>query len=303
MKKESSDQDVLRCFLAAISDVSIDALKQIVSSLGATLIRPYDINPGAETSSSIRQTIRNSDCAVVILTTSHPVVFYELGLCKGLGKPTLVISDKETDLPFFAAETHYLRTALTDNPVLRSGLTGFLQEVRERKRMRRPQRHYPENNARRIHGLSYDLPSFDALRASSSGQDVEGVVEAMFKKLRLTYESSRATPSVRRVDFAIWLDKLSPTIGNPLLVEVKSGDITKEGLRKARESLKRYAKESNSRICLLLYLDRNGKRYNQSDYSAPLIIEYDLQDFASDLSRTPLDALILSIRNRIAHRS
>lgn len=303
MKQQPHDQDVVRCFLAATSDVQIDALKHIIASLNATLLSPYDIEAGSEIASSIRQQIRGSDCAIIVITKPNPVIFYELGLCKGMGKRTLVISESDADMPLFASETHHLRTLLSDNPILRSGLAGFLQEVRERKKTRRAKRHYPENYARRIRELRHDLPSFNALRASASGQEVEQAVESIFKKLRLTYETSRTTPSVGRVDFALWLDKLSPSLGNPLLVEVKSGDITKERLREARERLSRYAMESNSKACLLLYLDKKGRRYIQHEYGWPLVIEYDLEDFISALARTPLDALILATRNRIAHGS
>ena len=65
------------------------------------------------------------------------------------------------------------------------------------------------------------------------------------------------------VDMALWLDEVESSLGNPLLVEVKLGRLTESKIAQAEDQLRSYIVKTHARAGLLVYLDRQGHRFDQ----------------------------------------
>jgi hypothetical protein len=102
-------------------------------------------------------------------------------------------------------------------------------------------------------------------------------------------------------DIALWVDSLESSLGNPILVEIKIDHLTEKTLELAELQLEKLIRSTNARVGLLVYGDRDGRRFGSSKLLSPLIIRFEYRDFISKLSKCPLDLIILSERDRMAH--
>ncbi|MEH7148814.1 hypothetical protein, partial [Priestia megaterium] len=107
------------------------------------------------------------------------------------------------------------------------------------------------------------------------------------------------------VDFVLWLDELDEVnqlFGNILLIEMKIGSLTKEVIDAGERQLQQYLENTNNKVGLLLYFDREGKRFKLGGSLNPLIIRMDIEDFIFEVNKKKnLVNVILDCRNKIAH--
>jgi GTP cyclohydrolase II len=104
------------------------------------------------------------------------------------------------------------------------------------------------------------------------------------------------------VDMALWIDSLESSLGNPILVEIKMSCLTEDQLKIAEDQLRRYLTTTNSRSGLLLYLDREKKRFRRATLGMPLIIRLDIRDLINELRTKTLSRVLLSERNAMVHQ-
>jgi hypothetical protein len=120
--------------------------------------------------------------------------------------------------------------------------------------------------------------------------------------LNFQFEPNRFTGSGDRgVDYAIWNDNLTFALGNPLLIEIKAGSLTPHIIHTTENRLKHYLAKTNAKSGILLYLDRNGRRFQENYSVDPLILRYDLEDFIEALSKSTFENVVLSKRNEMIH--
>jgi hypothetical protein len=232
-------------------------------------------------------------------------VLYEIGVCEGLGKPSLIIIDKEANLPFYIDNKLSLTANLSDREFLKMTLLGFIDEIRAKrkptKRVTRPtekQFEKYDNDIKEV--LNSLLDQTKRIREDGQGRELEYVIEEIFKTIHLKYADNSRGPDIG-IDFALWNDKLGRIIGNPIIVEAKFGRLSDETFKKAEFQIKKYAESSDARVALLLYLDKTGKRHKFQSSLNPLIIAYDVEDFINDLLESSFESVILTSRNKIAH--
>jgi hypothetical protein len=105
----------------------------------------------------------------------------------------------------------------------------------------------------------------------------------------------------RGVDFVVWSQPLQTSLGNPLLVQVKSGKLSGVTLRGSYNQLHTQVLKLGAVAGLLLYLDANGRRFDDREYRSPVVLGFDLEDFAKDLSHKTFEKVVIERRNRLVH--
>ncbi|HEY4699401.1 MAG TPA: hypothetical protein VIH27_03415, partial [Nitrososphaerales archaeon] len=115
------------------------------------------------------------------------------------------------------------------------------------------------------------------------------------------FESNRFSSQDKGVDFAIWDENLTFTIGNPLFIELKYGSLTFDQIHKAESQLKEYLARTEAKAAILLYLDKNGRRFRENYLVAPLVLRFEFEDFVRALYHNTFEEVILSKRNRMVH--
>ncbi len=315
----------LRCFIAAPYYTKTDFIEKILTDKGVEFSKAYDspvVNYSIE--KQIKNKIKKSDFVIAIVSKNNIEVFYEIGLAEGLGKPLFIINDKKSEIPACLQNHLHLKTTLKINQSLIISVSKFADEARrtkDRSSAHAEKRrnfalydeqityHYPRSVTTvktKHYGLDRDtakkyLNEISLLRTKGSGLQLEKIVEEVLKKLNLQIVQNQYGLHEKRVDFAIWCDDLHFIIGNPIFVEVKYGKLNQENIDTAETQLVNIIQKSDAKAGLLLYLDRDNKRFAKEYFTYPLIRRFDIQDFINDLSKYSFQEIIRDVRNRIMH--
>jgi hypothetical protein len=260
----------------------------------------YDFQPGEPLHDLLQKKIKESDFAVIVATEINANVFYEMGICEGLGKPLFIIVGKEMKAPYFVDKHVHLNTDLRNADLLKISLSKFLERLRSGKSKPRRSKSIAAN--RTLNSLDDYLSTIRRMRQEGSALEVDKLADEIFKRLNFQFEPNRFTGSGDRgVDYAIWNDNLTFALGNPLLIEIKAGSLTPHIIHTTENRLKHYLAKTNAKSGILLYLDRNGRRFQENYSVDPLILRYDLEDFIEALSKSTFENVVLSKRNEMIH--
>lgn len=106
------------------------AYRDILHKYGMSVVRADDMF-GQNIIEDIWKGINSSEIAIVDTTGRNPNVFYELGICHTIGKPTIMTTQDVADIPF---DVRYLRHIVYENSFsglkkLTAGLEGALKEI------------------------------------------------------------------------------------------------------------------------------------------------------------------------------
>jgi hypothetical protein len=105
-----------------------------VENAGLTCIRADEVFSKAQVTHEIWKQIRSSRLVLAELTGKNPNVLYELGLAHAIGKPSIIITRNQDDVPFDLRALRYLYYN-TDDPFwgesLRQQLTQMCRKVIE----------------------------------------------------------------------------------------------------------------------------------------------------------------------------
>lgn len=295
----------LNCFLSASNDTDLSSIKSVLAENDIDIFDLYDFSIGSSIQQILKRKLRQADFAVFVVTKDSKNVLYEIGVCEGLGKQSLIIIDKDANLPFYLENKLSLTANLNDRDFLKMTLHGFIDEMKSK---RRPPQKPRTEDGKEIEIYSSDIKAVLSslleqtkdIRENGQGRELEYIVEEIFKTIHLKYADNSRGPDMG-VDFALWSNKLGRILGNPIIVEVKFGRLGLDIFKKAETQIQRYAEKSEAKVALLLYLDRTGKRFKLSPSLSPLIIAYDIEDFITDILKSSFENVILTSRNKIAH--
>lgn len=297
----------LKCFISASFETETDSIKSVLAENGVEVFDLYDFSIGESIQQILKRKIRQSDFAIFILTEENKNVLYEMGVCEGLGKQHFIFLDKKLTIPFYVTNKLFIHADLNDRNFLKNSIVKILQDVGRSKRSK-SSRIVKEKTSQKEKSYNRDirdnlesyLPEIQRLRENGTGQEIEHIVEDIFKTLKLNYVDN-TTARDKGVDFALWNDELGRIIGNPIIIEVKYGNLSNEIFERTEQQIRNYIEKSDAKVALLLYLDKRNKRHKIKSTLRPLFISYDLEDFTNELINSSFERIILNQRNRIAH--
>ena len=145
------------------------------------------------------------------------------------------------------------------------------------------------------------IVELEQLRQSGYERETERLVEDMFNYIGIMYKESPEIEEGFRPNFSVWLDSLEGIFGNPVIIELKLGNLSEHKLYSAEEKLYSYLLKSNANAGILLYLDRKGRRFLSKRFIHPNIIRMDISDLIRDLNELTLEEILLRERNKILH--
>jgi hypothetical protein len=295
----------LKCFLSATYDTDLSLIKSVLAENDVETFDLYDFSIGSSIQDILKRKLRQSDFAVFVVSKESKNVLYEIGVCEGLGKPSLIIIDKEANLPFYIENKLSLSANLNDKDFLTLTLLGFIDEMKLKRKpirnLKKKEKEADENYNDDIKNILVSLlEQVKRIREDGQGRELEYVVEEIFKTIQIKYADNTRSADAG-IDFALWSNSLGRIVGNPIIVEVKFGRLTIDTFKNAASQIKRYANSSDAKVALLLYLDKGNKRFKIEHSLSPLIIAYDVEDFVNELLHSSFDSVILTSRNKIAH--
>ncbi len=294
----------LNIFISADYHYDISRIRNILESRNIMINKDYDIQIGDSIQRTIKNQIKNADFGLFLITQDSLNSIYEMGICEGLNKEYFVLIDKNLNPPQFLKNRLFIRVDISDFSTVEEGILKIASDIEKRQfksksQKRRPNiksENYPENIKDELRNL---LPLIKNLRTARNNQLLENKVFEIFKSIDLNVIENDRNKD-KGVDFALWNDKLGKLIGNPIIIEVKQGNIATRR-SEIQKQLMDYSRKSDAKVAILLYLDENNKRIQLESSLEPLIFSYDIEDFINALLENPFENILLSERNKIVH--
>ncbi len=91
---------VVMPFTSEFDDVYVLGIRDVAEKIGLVVERADDVEHNENILDFIQEKIRTSDTIVADTTGQNPNVFYEVGYSHAVGKPTIIISRKGSNVPF-----------------------------------------------------------------------------------------------------------------------------------------------------------------------------------------------------------
>ena len=291
-------RELKRCFVSASADLDIKPLLELLKEKGIDAHDAFSISYTGPMQPLLEREINNSDFVIAVLSLKapRPNVYYEIGFARAAKKPIFVIIQDEGLVPALLKDFVYVRAAVNDLQTIDYVLSQFLSK--HKYRTRRPPKTFESPKAK---------PNLKILESDLRGMlrqgmeiDIISLVANLLKSEGVVLSMSHG-PRDTVSDMSLWINSIESTIGNPILVEVKTGILSDSTLERAEQQLRRSIQTTNASAGLLVYADRRGRRFKPSKLRLPLVIRLELRDLVERLSKYPIDYILLSERNRIAH--
>jgi hypothetical protein len=108
-KKYTYDVFVLMPFLSEMKPVYDDHIKETVKTLNLSIARADDFFSHNSIMDEIWSAISFSKILIADCTGKNPNVFYEIGLAHAIGKPVILITQNQDDVPFDLRHRRYIQ--------------------------------------------------------------------------------------------------------------------------------------------------------------------------------------------------
>ena len=244
-------KEISKAFLAAPARIDLNIIKEELQKHGINSITAYDFpSVGLSIADDIEKAIKTSDLFVAVIPEDYsPNVFFELGLAHALKKQLLMIVSPELkEIPSDIVGKMYLRSEPNNRDAIAFALNQLIASQGQRTFRRRT--HQIEG-----HPLG-DLADQYLMKLQVKGDSLRGrELEEIVAEILRASGVSTVTQSGEKdmgVDIAVWSDDLQSIVGNPLLIEVKSGIRTRKDIEKALYQVEKYRTKSGTKWALLL---------------------------------------------------
>jgi hypothetical protein len=270
-----------------------------LADLGVRVIDATSLEPGpTPLAESIQAQISRADIMIGVLSGSNQdrAVLFELGVARGLGKPTVLFAPPRASLP----------SELNGVPVIRldwrrkSGLNLAVQRALDLP-ARRASLKDLSLPARPLGAAVDDYLARLQLIRRTPVQESEAVTKLVADALTAggaVVEVGPRNGADDRPDLVIWHDELESTLGNPILVEIKYK--VSDPLGVARQ-LASYVAAAGTTWGLLLFVDGDASRTIVRKALPPGVLAFAIGDLLVQLRDSSLPNVITQARNRRMH--
>ena len=278
-----------RCFISASFGADTAWLRQALDEKGIRWADQTSVVPGSDWLEIFTREISISDfvCAVIPDERVGNILF-EMGVAYAKGKPILAFVPSSIRLPAAIASMAYIRSDATDTVSLRMGLNAFLEHASATPL--RPIRVSGRRGNVNAPNISDSLAPADLERRT-----VELFEQAGF------IVSAPKSQGDQGVDFAIWVDDLEHSLGNPILVQVKAGKLSQASLDPAAARLRQYVAKTHGRCALLIYWDHANREFSISSIKWPLVLQLSGRALYRFISDGTLSQELVRQRNLAVH--
>ncbi len=296
-----SDCRFKTCFISAPIRTDTSVLRQALQRRGIRWSDAVSVRPSGSILETIESGIAQADfvCVIVPQGPESISVFFEMGLALGKQRPVLAFVEPGVQIPSYFEGFTIARTALQDSEALKLNLDAFLSHAQSKK--------VKSTLSSRSKPKRVDTSwTKEALKSAQlkSGQlrafEFERLVAKLLKESGAQVSVANSLAG-RGADMAVWVDELQPSIGNPLLVEVKSGRLSEGGLHEGEQRLRHYLSHINARMGLLVYWDSEGRRFTPRKREWPLVVRFSVEELISLVEKGQVVQAILRERNQLVH--
>lgn len=289
------------CFISTPVGLNTQPLLLLLRDKGIIAYDTY--TPGHDNIvSSTEEKIKKSDFLIAFLTSNlNNNVLYEIGYARGAKKPIFLIVQSDVSIPSFLMDTVYVRASLEKLDLISMYLDKFLSRKKRQKTYKRKE--IPKSKQSTLYSKSSLEERLQEIIDNGTTEDFLLFVKDFFEYQGNLVDVSSGIED-KGVDMSIWINSLEVILGNPILVELKMGNLSENVLKLAESQMKHNLLKGNLRTGLIIYLDRKERNFQSSKLIDPLVMRFDIRDLVRKLATDyPIDRILYEERNKIAHQS
>jgi hypothetical protein len=294
--EEFMNSEIQACFITAPAGANLDVLTSALSERRLRVVTPESLKPEETFGANILNLIASVDLVIGVLTSgrhSHWVLF-ELGVAWSQGKRVILFAPPNSvHLPSSIRGFLTVRAKLSNREAVAFALDQILAAPQLLKTpVSLPKETKPLGEA----AGKYLAESLRLARNEATVGLTMLVGNALTEAGVDVVTYSKQTHELG-VDLAIWSDALQPSVGNPLLVEIKVGLSTAKATTDAAQRLSKYVIAAGGLWGLLLYKD-----FSDDLRGLPAnVLALDLASLFQRLEEKSFEEIIRDLRNRRAH--
>jgi hypothetical protein len=285
----------LRCFISAPFGCNTDPIAFALEEVG---VKPFriDESEGARTVvDSIRQSIAEADfvCAFFPRNFTSTTTFFELGAAVGAGVSTLIMVESGVKVPVDLVGLPTVQVDLANPETFRTAVRGFVSSF-EKPLALVPTRGSsverkisPAKALVELHTLAEDDP-----------RQFEEFVANLFREAGF---NSAVELGHEGVDMALWVDRLGPTMGNLVLVEVKFRKLHANEWNEVATKLRHYLLGAGSLCGVLVTRDCLPPTVPAVTPTMPLIMTFSVDELITLMGKAQFTDTLIARRNLAVH--
>jgi hypothetical protein len=257
------------------------------------------VSAGMSVPDLVETEIRRSDLVIgVVDSQSPPVLFYELGMARGLGKPVLLVVSSAYErehVPPLLTGVVYVRADASNRQAVGFALDQLPATYGTTSR--RPARRAPTEHTLGSEVDTY-LELINSRAATLTEQELQGLVEDLLKAAGVSQVIRSPSPG-QSADFAVWSDDLQSSVGNPLLIEVKSHIRDAAHLQEVLSQVEAYRRSSSTEWALVVLPALEGpipRAYGQA-----YVLALTVAELIEGLRKRSFSEVVRDLRNTRIH--
>ena len=283
------------CFISAPFGADTSILRAALEERGIRWRDQTSVTAGSSWLDVLDQELSQSDFVCAVLPAEREGnIFFELGIAYAKRKPILAFIGSPLQLPseiLSITSIAHVRSDPTNSDAIRLALDTFLQHAGPTP-VRRPRKPSPKGSSRR--------KEWAKLAPLASPAEFGRETADLFQQAGFIVSGPTESRD-QGADFAVWIDELEHSLGNPLLVEVKAGDLSIGRLRDAAFRLQHHVAKTHGRCALLVYWDRNNREFPAVSTEWPLILQLSGTALSRLVSQGQLVQELVRLRNAAVH--
>lgn len=287
------------CYISAPGDSSLAALRHALLERGISLVNPQSSAGDPQLSSELIATLSRADLVIGILSRERRSdwTLFELGVAWSAGRQVLLVVAPGASLSPPAGLNGVLQVRA--NPSNIEAITFALDQLQAAPDSRTSRSSH--QSTRPVGRAIADLKAeaLDAIQ-SRDGLALERVVHSALQRAQLDAIADETLSREAKADFAVWVDELTSTVGNPLLIEVKLRLLGTHAMREAAGKFSAAILASGTRFGLLLYGE--GPEPRKLGSSIPFnVLALSVADLLDGLATRSFPSIVSHLRNQRVH--
>ncbi|HEY2033309.1 MAG TPA: restriction endonuclease [Rhizomicrobium sp.] len=287
-------QEILTCYIVAPASAKLATLQKVLRRHDIHVLAPeFDAGSNWQASSALRQ----ADLVIGVLSSERRSqwVLFELGIASALNKRLLLFAPPKTELPSILQRVQVLRTALNNEQAIDFAISQL--KVIPSSNIQRDESPVRQSSA--YPNIDDWFAELRTVSVRGKERELETFVAGILRKSGVEVVSESPETSAR-ADLAVWSDAFQPSIGNPLLIEIKRALPDKQNARDAIQRFSKVVAASGAYWGLLLFAEEPAS--SAAWLSMPSnVLSISIPELLSHMRHRPFEAIVRDLRNRRVH--
>ncbi len=285
------------CFISASFGVDTSVVRRNLQARGIRWSDQTSLQTDLNLAEAVDKAITSSDFVCIIIPEGEQAnILFELGIAYARRKPILAFIGKSAHPPADLLSLTYFRVDPSEVEAVDYALGTFLTHASDQ-----PLGEVSIPRSKRDSSLGAAL--FVSSPGTALGSEFQRRTEELLKKAGfIVSQPLERNDRNQGADLAVWIEELQNySLGNPLLVDVKVGDLTQSQIHDAALQLRSYVEKTQGRSGLLIYWDRQNREFPSIEKGWPIIFQLSGETLTRLLREERLPEELVRLRNAAVH--